>query len=58
MCKIIFLKEMDLTAGISLVLPQNIAYPVIYVVLTVMAVVSVVILKNIRRRRKEGDSNR
>ena len=49
---------MDLTAGISLVLPQNIAYPVIYVVLTVMAVVSVVILKNIRRRWKEGDSNR
>ena len=43
---------MDLTAGISLVLPQNIAYPVIYVVLTVMAVVSVVILKNIRRRWK------
>ena len=49
---------MDLTAGISLVMPQNIAYPVIYVVLTVMAVVSVVILKNIRRRWKEGDSNR
>lgn len=44
---------MDLTAGISMVLPQNIAYPVIYVVLTVMAVVSVVILKNIRRRWKE-----
>ncbi len=41
---------MDLTAGISLVLPQNIAYPIIYTVLTVMAVVSVVILKNIRRR--------
>ena len=39
---------MDLTAGISLVLPQNIAYPVIYAILAVMAAVSVVILKNIR----------
>ena len=41
---------MDLTAGISLVLPQNIAYPVIYALLSVMAAVSVVILTNIRRR--------
>ena len=39
---------MDLTAGISLVLSQNIAYPVIYAILAVMAAVSVVILKNIR----------
>lgn len=49
---------MDLTAGISLVLPQNIAYPVIYVILTVMAVVSVVILKNIGRRWNERGVNR
>lgn len=41
---------MDLTAGISLALPQNIAYPIIYAVLIVMAVISVVILKNIRGR--------
>lgn len=40
----------DLTAGITLVLPQNIAYPVIYAVLAAVAVVSVVILKNIRRK--------
>ena len=41
---------MDLTAGLSLVLPQNVAYPVIYAVLTVTAAVSIVILKNIHRR--------
>lgn len=41
---------MDLAAGLSLVLPQNIAYPVIYVILTVMAGVSVVILRHIFRR--------
>ena len=40
----------DLTAGISLALPQNIAYPIIYAILVVMAVVSVVILKNIHSR--------
>ena len=39
----------DLTAGISLVLPQNIAYPIIYAILVVMAVVSVVILRKICR---------
>lgn len=44
---------MDLTAGISLVLPQNIAYPIIYAVLIVMAVVSVLLLKRIRRSWKE-----
>ena len=41
---------MDLTAGISMVLPQNVAYPIIYVILSVMAVVSVVILRNLRGR--------
>lgn len=45
---------MDLTAGISLALPQHIAYPVIYALLSVMAVVSVAILKNIRRRWTEA----
>ena len=43
---------MDLTAGLSLALPQNIAYPVIYAILVVMAVVSVVILKHLHRRWK------
>lgn len=43
----------DLTAGISLVLPQSIAYPVIYAILIVVAVVSVLILKRIRRNWKE-----
>ena len=43
---------MDLTAGISMVLPQNIAYPIIYAILVVMAVVSVVILRNLRGRWK------
>ena len=42
----------DLTAGLSLALPQNIAYPVIYAILVVMAVVSVVILKHLHRRWK------
>ena len=40
----------DLTAGISLALPQNIVYPIIYAILVVMAVVSVVILRKICRR--------
>lgn len=44
---------MDLTAGISLALPQSLAYPVIYAILIVMAVVSLLILKRIRRSWKE-----
>jgi len=44
---------MDLTAGISLVLPQSIAYPIIYAILIVIAAVSVLILKRIRRIWKE-----
>lgn len=40
----------DLTAGLSLVLPQNMAYPIIYAILTVMALLSVIILKQIRNR--------
>ena len=41
---------MDLTAGISLVLPQYTAYLVIYAILTMMAAASVVILKILRPR--------
>lgn len=41
---------MDLTAGISLVLPQNIAYPIIYAILIVMAAISLVLIRKIRRR--------
>ena len=47
----------DMTASISLVLPQNAAYPVIYAGLVVLAVVSVVILKCIHRRWKEFPNN-
>ena len=43
---------MDLTAGLTLVLPQNIAYRVIYALLAFMAAVSMVILINLRRRWK------
>lgn len=41
---------MDLTAGISLVLPQNIAYPIIYTILTAMAAISLALIAEIRRR--------
>ena len=45
---------MDLTAGLSLVLPQSIAYPIIYAVLMIMAVLSLfVILELFRRWKKE-----
>lgn len=43
----------DLTAGISLVLPQTTAYIIIYSILVAVAVVSVLILKHIRRSWKE-----
>lgn len=43
----------DLTAGISLVLPQRIAYPVIYAILMAVAMASVLILKHICRNWKE-----
>ena len=43
----------DLTAGLTLVLPQTTAYFVIYTILTAVAVVSVLILKHIRRNWKE-----
>lgn len=41
---------MDLTAGISLALPQNTAYPIIYIVLTAMAGISLALICDIRRR--------
>jgi hypothetical protein len=43
----------DLTAGLSLVLPQNIAYPIIYAILIAVAAVSGLILKRIYRSWKE-----
>lgn len=47
---------LDLSAGISLVLPQNIAYPLIYAILIFMAAVSVLILKKLHRLWKAGAS--
>lgn len=41
---------MDLTAGIPLVLPQNIAYPIVYTILTAMAAISIALILDIRRR--------
>jgi len=41
---------MDLTAGLSLALPQNIAYPIIYAILIVMAVISLILIRKIRCR--------
>ena len=40
---------MDLTAGISLALPQSIAYPIIYTILTLMAVLSLIVIRKLRR---------
>jgi len=40
----------DLTAGISLVLPQTTAYPLIYAILTAVAIFSVLVLKDLHRR--------
>lgn len=44
---------MDLTAGISLVLPQNLAYPIIYTILTAMAAISIALIRDVRRRWKK-----
>lgn len=44
---------MDLTAGISLVLPQSIAYPIIYAILVVMAVLSVLVIRELHRQWKK-----
>jgi len=48
---------MDLTAGISLALPQAIAYPIIYAILIVMAVVSLYVIRAISRRWKKEVSH-
>jgi len=45
----------DLTAGLTLVLPQVVAYPIIYVILVVVAAFSLWILKDIRRRWQETE---
>lgn len=39
----------DMTAGLSLVLPQSVAYPIIYAILIAVAVVSLVIIRKIHR---------
>ena len=44
---------MDLTAGISLVLPQAVAYPIIYAILIVMAALSLFVIRGIVRRWKK-----
>lgn len=44
---------MDLTAGISLVLPQSIAYPIIYAILIVMAVLSALVIRELHRQWKK-----
>lgn len=48
---------MDLTAGISLVLPQSVAYPVIYAILIVMAVISLFVIRELTRRWKKEVSH-
>ena len=48
---------MDLTAGISLVLPQSTAYPIIYAILTLMAVLSLFVIRELSRRWKKEVSH-
>lgn len=48
---------MDLSAGISLVLPQAIAYPIIYAILIAMAVLSVLVIRKLCRRWKKEVSH-
>lgn len=45
----------DLTAGLSLVLPQTTAYVIIYGILIVVAAISLLILKEIHRRWQEEE---
>lgn len=47
----------DLTAGLSLVLPQSIAYPVIYAILIVMAAISLFVIRELTRRWKKEVSH-
>lgn len=44
---------MDLTAGVSLVLPQSLSYPIIYAILIVMTVFSLLIIRKLGRRWKK-----
>ena len=44
---------MDLTAGLSMALPQAIAYPVIYAILIIMAVLSLFVIRELFRRWKK-----
>ena len=48
---------MDLTAGLSMVLPQAIAYPVIYAILIMMAVLSLFVIRELIRRWKKEVSH-
>ena len=48
---------LDLSAGISLVLPQSLAYPIIYAILIIMAAVSVLILKKLHRLWKASSAD-
>ena len=45
---------LDLSTGISLVLPQNTAYLLIYAILTVMAVLSLLILRRLHSLWQKG----
>lgn len=47
----------DLPAGIALILPQSMAYPIIYAILTVMAVLSLLIIRELTRRWKKEVSH-
>lgn len=44
---------MDLSAGLQLILPQTVAYPIIYTILIVMAAISLVLIRKICRRWKK-----
>lgn len=46
---------LDLTAGLSMVLPQNILYPVIYTILTAAAVISLLILRKFHQTWTETE---
>ena len=48
---------MDLTAGLSLVLPQSLAYPIIYAILIVMAVISLFVIRELFRLWKKEVSH-
>lgn len=44
----------DLTAGLSLILPQRISYPIIYAVLTVVAIVSLLLIRELGKRWQDN----